>query len=214
MRKLKLFEEFTEEQMKFFINNDLTYIKKNDTIFAKKVGVIFDKIRNYDIEKFNISTTYVTIITPDNDFIKLLIELNEILPKDSKIDININFELSVNYHLYNEINLDFNLPDILMGLNIGYKIYKLMVKKNNYITSKYGLSKFAKHIWYKNLIDSDYYCFTSSKSHSGAILKDISNEKLFLILENIKTIIKDAIFDSKLEKKIIEFYGTIENYKK
>lgn len=145
----------------------------------------------------------------------MIIELNKTLSKDEQINTNITFDLSVNTSndMFNEINLDFVLPDALKGLNIGYKIYKLMVKEFDYITSRYGLSPFAKNIWYKFLVDADYFCFTS-KTHSGVIYKQISNDKIFKILETIKKINSEIIFDNRLKEKITELYGNIENYKK
>lgn len=210
-----LFEEFSEKQRQYLISNNLTYIRKN-LDFQEKNGDVYDKIKKYDFNNFNISESYTIILIPDDGFKKLLIELNNTLSDENKIDVKITFELSINYakNMYNEINIDFVLPDVLKGLNIGYKIYKLMVQKYDYITSKYGLSNFAKNLWYKFMVDSDYYCFTSNL-YSGIINKDLSDNRLHQILEDIRPINKVNIeYDDKLKEKIILLYGSIENYKK
>ena len=79
----------------------------------------------------------------------------------------------------------------------------MIINKFDYITSNYGLSIFAKNIWYKLICDNDYYTFTCN--HNGC-----SDEKLKEILLNIKNNIKlkykkdydELIFDETLKEKI------------
>ena len=133
-------------------------------------------------------------------------ELNE---SGYDLDINLNFELTVNTNRLNIIDLFFELPNILRGLNVGYKIYKLIIQKFDYLTSDYGVKPEARNIWYKLMVDKDYFCYTS-KICSGVINKNIKDERLKEILNEIKIKTKDIykiqfdelIFDNFLKEKI------------
>ena len=212
MSKLKMFEEFSEEERQKMMDDDLTYISKTGN-YSSKSGIIFDKIKNYNFQNFKIVNSYETIIIPDIGFRKLLSELNNELNEKIDIDIEFNFNINQMEGFYNEINYFFVLPDILRGLNIGYKLYKLVINHFNYITSRKYLTNLSKNIWYKLMIDADFYCFTSNDI-SGVIYKNISDNMILEILEKIKDINKyNIIYDSKLTSKINKFYGTIDNYK-
>lgn len=205
---IKLFEQFTIEQRQHMIVGELTYIKKNIMFEPNMMNDIRNKIKNYDINNFKCRIeTYEVVVYPDDGFKNLLVELNKTL--ENKIDIIRFFDLSVDQYRLNTINIDFNLPEILRGLNIGYKIYKMMTDKLNYITSEYGSSPEARNIWYKLIVDENYYAFTS-KITSGVIKKDILEEKLKEILIKIKNDVykiygekfENIIFDDELKTKI------------
>ena len=153
---IKLFEEFTNEERQKLINTYKTYLKQNkiDIKNVLECDEILNKIKNYNFEKLNIKFDgFEIIITSDNEFKELLNNLNNLVK--NKVDINFNFSLSIDKDRLNSINLDSFLPIILRGLNIGYKIYKLMIE------------------------------FTS-KICSGVIKKEIDNNKLVEILNQIK----------------------------
>lgn len=208
---MKTFENFTIDQREKLIRNDLTYIRKNTTINTyNELNSITRKIKDYDFSGFRCFVmSYEVLVYVDDEFRKLIKELNEIY--NTKIIIN-RFDLFVNTELLNVIDLEFSLPSILRGLNIGYKIYKLMVNEFEYITSDHRIKLLASNIWYKLMIDEDYYSFTS-KICSGVINKNISDIKLKEILIKIKNNVyiiykinfENLIFDDELTEKLIEW---------
>lgn len=223
--KIKLFEEFKDEERQQLIDDGLTYIEKNPEIYTPKMGEIYYKIKNYDISGFKLyDKPSNNFILPDEEFKKLLIELNEILPDEDKITIfetgkkpGIKFDFFIDSSLHNEINLyDFFIPEPLIGLKLGYNLYKLIVKKFKYITSTNRLSPYAKNVWYKLICDPDFYAFTSN-TNSGVIDKSLDDVELKNILEKeIKKInnFQSFIFDNEIKEKIIQLYGSINNYQK
>ena len=205
---IKLFEEFSEEERQKLIITHKTYLKKNKVNNIIEYSDILIKIKNYDFTKLHTKFNgFEVIITSDEEFKKLLSELNELI-KD-KVDINFNFSLTIDKDRLNSINLDSYLPMVLRGLNIGYKIYKLMINNFDFITSDYGVSSFSNNIWYKLICDSDYYAFTSNIC-SGVIKKDLTDDRLKIILDNIKNNVykiyqiefENLELDSKLKDKI------------
>ena len=210
-----IYEEFSEEEKNILIKNNKTYIRKFSDFENKNLmNDLKLKIKNYNFEKFEITFDGFQVnIIVDNNFKILLNELNN--------KLNINFELSIDKSRLNTINLDFILPLELRGLDIGYKIYKLMVKKFDFITSDYGSSVFAKNVWYKLISNKDYYAFTSgtileiTRGCSGVINKNITDIKLKEILDILKLNIykiyninfEDIEFDKYLLEKIKSLYG-------
>jgi len=94
-------------------------------------------------------------------------------------------------------------------MGLGYKLYKLVIKKFDYITTNRYSTILAYNVWYKLMIDKELYCYTSN-FHSGVIYKKISNEKLKTFLDNIRNM--ELIFDDELKQKIIELYGSLDIY--
>lgn len=211
MKHIRLFDNFTKGQRLLLSNNRSTYLDLYKIDKDDKTHFILLKIKGYDFHKFDFHINpYDIVITPDRDFILLLSELNDEF--NSNIDINLKFDLSIDIERLNCIDLYFSLPDILRGLDIGYKIYKLMIEKFNYITSDYGITKFPKNIWYKLMVDGDVHFYTS-KICSGVICKNIKEHELKNILHNIKEKVyssyneyfNNLIFDNYLKDKILEW---------
>ena len=207
MKIIKCYEEFSEEERNFLINNKLTYVDKSLIFSNKETNSILQKIKEYDISNFTFDIkTYEMIIIPDDNFRKILSELNS---NGFNINNDMTFDFSINENKLNIIDLFFDLPLILRGLNFGYKIYKFIINKFEYITSDYGTTNEARNIWYKLMIDSDYYCFTS-KICSGVICKNLSDDRIKNILAEIKNKINfvykeqydNLIFDEKIKEKM------------
>ena len=85
-----------------------------------------------------------------------------------------------------------------------------MINRFDYLTSDFGIKPEARNIWYKLMIDDNYYFYTSEKC-SGVINKKISDDRLKEIINNIKLNIENIyyikynnlIFDDKLKEKLI-----------
>ena len=200
------------------IEDDKTYIDKKEfiknmnlnIIDIEKYNIISDRIRKYDISNFNISFTYCLIIKPDNGFIDLIKELNEVLT--NKIQLDLEFEFSIFLGLINRIDFKGGIPNELRNMRLGYKLYKMIINKYKYITSKIGASDDAKKIWYYLMQDSDLLCFTSN-SISGVILKYCNDDEIKEFLDKLKGY-NDLEFDDELKEKIMEIYNDLDYYKK
>lgn len=205
--KILLFEEFSDKERQKLIDNKDTYISKNEIVNKNIFDMaIKNVIMSYDFNKFKIDIkTYEINICPDPNFINLIKKLNPLIEND------ICFSLSIDKERLNIIDLFFDLDKSIRGLNIGYKIYKLLIDKYNYITSDYGLKPEARNIWYKLMIDDDYYSFTS-KICSGVIKKNLNDVEILKILNKIKDEClkiygidySELIFDNKIKEKLYE----------
>ena len=60
------------------------------------------------------------------------------------------------------------------------------------------------------MMDPDLYCYTS-KTDSGVIIKSLPDDKIKEFLDKIKD--KELIFDDELIEKVVQLYGSFENYK-
>jgi hypothetical protein len=214
---IKLYENFHKDYFDKLIKDDKTYIDKKEfenninsnIIDIEKYNIISNKIRKYDVRNFNVSFTFCLIIKPDNSFIDLIKELNEVLI--DKIDLNMEFEFSIFIGLINRIDFKDGIPKDLRNMRLGYKLYKMIIDKYKYITSKIGVSDDAKKIWYYLMQDSDLLCFTSNNI-SGVILKSCSDLEIKEFLDKLKGY-KDLEFDDELKQKIIKFYNDLDYYK-
>jgi len=218
---VKTFESFSNDILGNCQNKNQTYIKMKFKNFLSeidnvKLDSILKRIKEYDVvNNFTIKETYQIEIVPDDGFIVLIRQLNEFI--DDKIPLDIKFEVSLvnmpnllNHLLsrHNLIEFKNGIPKSLRNLGVGYKIYKIMINKFDYITSNKDASEDAINIWYFLMLDTDLYCYTSN-TESGVILKKSNKIKEFL--EKIRG--KDLIFDDQFQEKIIEIYGSVENYK-
>lgn len=212
LKFIKLYETFHKDYFDKLIEDDKTYIDKKEyeksinlnIIDIEKYNIILDKIRKYDISNFNISFTYVLIIKPDTGFIELIKELNDVLI--DKISLEMEFEFSIFIELINRIDFKIGIPKELRNMRLGYKLYKMIINKYKYITSKIGASDDAKKIWYYLMQDSDLLCFTSNNI-SGVILKSCSDIEIKEFLDKLKGY-NGLEFDDELKNKIVEL-----NYK-
>jgi hypothetical protein len=211
---MEIFESFHEEEIRELIKLNKTYVVKkfkdivSDTTEYSEVIL---KIKNYDVHKFKYVDSYCILIYPDENFIELLKIYNENI--EDEIDLNLNFEISINKNKLNLIDFQEGIPKQLRNFGLGYKLYKLVIEKNEFITSNRYCFIEAKNIWYNLMKDVDLYCFTSNFI-SGVIYKKLNNTKIKIILDNIKIQYKDdLIFDNELEQKITEIYGSVDIYK-
>lgn len=95
---------------------------------------------------------------------------NNILP-----DINIEKEN------FNRIHIIEGLPEGLKGIDLGYKIYKALLKKFNYLSSdSRDVSYSAKGVWNKLRKDTDYYTFLKDKK---VLCVEINYKEIFKLLE-------------------------------
>ena len=140
-------------------------------------------------------------------FKKLIIELNSAI--EQKIPTNIDFYFTISKSSLNLIDFTEGIPFLLRGSGLGYKLYKLIIRRFDYITTNKYSTFLAYNIWYKMMTDDELYFYTSNFS-SGVISKQITNEKLKTILNQIRNM--GLIFDTELTEKIIELYGSMDTH--
>lgn len=213
---IKTFEAFQADQLKSLILDFQTYLiqkkREKTNVYEdnfEKYNVIKQKIIEYDVNKFIYDPhSYGIYISPDNNFIELIKELNQVIIH--KITLPIEFDFSVDETRLNLIDFEKGIPESLRGFRIGYKLYKLIVTKFGFITSNKYTTLDAYNIWYYLMLDTDLYCFTSNLE-SGVIYNKLDNTQIKKILDQLNG--KDLIFDDELIQKIIEIYGNVESFK-
>ncbi len=211
---MKKFEQFTNDELSELEKLKLGYTKIIDKDKPLKdepnIKDLLLDLEEYDISNFlfNIKP-YDISIKFDDGFKKILTDIN--IHLEDKIDIETTLHISVTKQLNNLIDFEYGIPKKLRGLGIGYKIYKFIIQKYEYITSDKNASLSAIRLWRFLLLDSDLLCYTSTE-YSGVALKTINDEKLKLMLNYIKN--RDIIqVDKFLEKRIEKIYGTLDTYK-
>ena len=139
MKRLKKFEEFTYQERDDMVKYKETYLCNIVDYEEEKYNVDIEKVRQkikkYNFDNFKIIKFPQPEVIPDNGYLQLINELYNLLT--IKINLNVKFTYSVVDFFANsiELNNEFDLPIILRGLYIGYKIYKLIVKDNKFLTS-------------------------------------------------------------------------------
>lgn len=217
-RLIKIFEGFNKDQMISMVSKDETYVRKKNKI-KKEIddyqtnvydNILFDII-NYNYSKFKyVQSPYGSInIYPDIEFMNLYRRLCDITNNSSLYNGSLDFYLELRKDGSNLIEFSEGIPEILRGSSVGYNLYKLVLISNKYLSSNKFASKDAYNLWYTLLSDRNLYAITS-KEKSSVIIKNITNDELKEILENIKS--NDLIFDDDLTNKIVEIYGSLENY--
>lgn len=173
---LKSFEAFTEVEYNFLLNNDKTYLKP---FFKNKRDVDLLNISKYDISNFKFKEISMDKwrIIPDSDFINLIY-------KEYDKNLFIDFSLSNLPYIndYNRIDFD-GIPVELRGYNLGYRLYKLIIKKFKFITSIAGVN--TTHIWVELIKDNDFYAGVNKK-YSIIIDKDVDDNKLLNIIKIVE----------------------------
>jgi len=101
----------------------------------------------------------------------------------------------------NQIDFSDGLPPYLRGLGVAYKLYKMTIEKNKYITSDRFSSLHAWNLWYNLLQDNDLYCFTSN-IRSGLISKKVSDEELKEIVNKLSVGVENIEYDDDLKEKL------------
>jgi hypothetical protein len=222
MKILKCFEEFTEEYAKKLEIEHKTYLKrldKNVIEYPEDYQNIITLIKFYDISNFTYNNKpYYFWIKPDQNFIDLIKQLNNYI--SVKISENITFDFTYDVYNLNRIEFKQGIPVLFKQLGLGYKLYLFVIEKIKFAISDRYASKEAIHVWRGLITNDKYYSFTSNKI-TGIILKNQSDIEIKRILDDIKNYnsnvidfeFKDLIFDDKLEEKITEIYGNVDNYK-
>lgn len=178
-------EGFKREQIDNLKNRELIYVKNFNRFVSdvQSYSNILSLLKSHNFNEFKVEDKiYCIEVTPDINFLKLISNLNEHL--DSKINLD-KIILFISKENENLIDIETHLPDILKGSSIGYKLYKLLINKFDYISSNKHASPDALNLWYNLLMDDDLYCITSSY-FSYAIDKKISDDKLKEIIDNVK----------------------------
>ena len=207
MRYLKYFEGFTNDELNNIINSKKTSVFKINRNIENKNNKLSDDLINYDIHNFKSKFEHGNyLIYPDNNFIDLYRDYC----KDNSLEFNDDVKFSIDilpeYPLggYNYIDVYNLLPPNLKGLSIGYKLYKFILNRIDFImTDKDNLPE-AKNLWYNLLQDKDVYSGTN-QYYNIIIKKDIDDNKLKSIINKIKDF--NLIYDNELNSKIKELYG-------
>jgi hypothetical protein len=165
------------------------------------------EIINYDISNFEVEVQYNNYkIYPDLNFIKLYKKYCTENSIDSEDDLQFIIEILPEYPLggYNFIDVYNLLPLSLKGLSLGYKLYKLILRKVDFIMTDKNSSNESINLWHSILKDDEVYSGTNNK-FSIIIKKDIDDVKLKSILDKIGKF--TLIYDDDLNTKINEIYG-------
>ena len=195
-RIVESFESFMKDNLEYLMMYKKTYIKKSERE-NRDSNIIIDEVKNYDVSKFRmVNKTYGIFIYPDEYFIELCRKL------DDSVSDDLFFYITVSTINNNQIDFTEGIPDIIRGLSIGYKLYKLVINKFGWVTSDRYSSQHAYNLWYNLLQDIDLYCFTSNMM-SGLISKIISDDDLKSVIDRFKDI-KDIEFDDELMNKLKE----------
>jgi hypothetical protein len=208
MNFIKTFESFHLKEIQKVIDNKETYLyKKIRPLYISddsEYDALMTSIRNYDINNFSYEQkTYGIFIEVDKNFDTLYQKLCNITKTEYK-HLIFNISLTTNRNL---IDFENGVPELLQGTSIAYKIYKMIIKNNDFISSNKYSSNAAYNLWYNLVMDSSLYAATS-KTTSFLIYKNIDDDKLKNILNIFKN--DNLIYDQELKEKIIEIYGTLD----
>lgn len=206
MKYLKYFEGFTKEQVDELVLKDKTYVRKNIRKYNNKELKYSKDIINYDISKFKVEVRYNNYkIYPDDGFIEIYKKYCIENYIDFESDIQFTIEILPEYPLggYNFIDVYNLLPSSLKGLSLGYKLYKIILMKIDFIMTNKESTLESINLWYNLLQDKNVYSGTN-QNYNILIKKDIDNFKLKSILDKVKKF--DLIYDDDLNTKIKELY--------
>lgn len=222
MNIIKYFEAFTKNSLEELEKTERTYLEQRLHHNVRRTSdfrEISNSLKHYDISNFNYNDKpYDFCIIPDKKFIDLINNINEFL--ETKISTDLQFDFSYDINNLNLIDFKKGIPDLLRGFGFGYKLYLFVIEKVKFLTTNKYSSKDAINVWH-NLVSNDkLYAFTSNDI-TGVIFKNQSNINIKNILDDIikynSNILKfkfdELIFDSELEEKIIELYGSLDVYK-
>jgi hypothetical protein len=181
-RILKTFEGFNKERLGKMILLNKTYIRKKSRFEiddTQGYSDIISDLKNYDISKFKYDQkSYGIFIYPDEGYINLYRKLLKFT--DEVEDTNLHFYITVLNTNNNQIDFDNGIPSILMGTSLAYKLYKLVITNNKFISSNIFSTKEDYNLWYNLLQDEDLYGIRSNtisvlidKKCSDNELKDI-----------------------------------------
>lgn len=192
---VKTFEGFTKDNLDYLVAYKKTYVRQQ----FRDRGIDFNKtqkiVKEYDISNFTFDDKgYGIFVYPDKKFVELLKQL------DPRVDDNMRFYLTLTGDM-NQIDFSDGLPPYLRGLGVAYKLYKMTIEKNKYITSDRFSSLHTWNLWYNLLQDEDLYCFTSN-IRSGLISKKVSDEELKEIVNKLSVGVENIEYDDDLKEKL------------
>lgn len=197
---LKTFESFNKEQALKMSETGDTYLKRFPKIYDYnniRYNDLVSELKSYEFNDFFYKQTpYGIFITPDLRYINLYKELCSL--SDQIFNPDINFYITLT-GIQNLIDFDQGIPIILKGTSLGYKLYKLIIDKNQFISSNRYSSYEAYNLWYNLIQDDDLYAITS-KQISVLIKKDISDIDLNKILGLFN--LDELILDDELIERI------------
>jgi hypothetical protein len=192
---VKTFEGFTKDNLDYLVTYKKTYVRQQFRDRGIDLNKIQKIVKEYDISNFRFDDKgYGIFIYPDTNFIELLKQL------DPRVDDNMRFYLTLTGDM-NQIDFSDGLPPYLRGLGVAYKLYKMTIEKNKYITSDRFSSLHAWNLWYNLLQDENLYCFTSN-IRSGLISKKVSDEELKEIINKLSVGVENIEYDDDLKEKL------------
>jgi len=192
---VKTFEGFTKDNLDYLVTYKKTYVRQQFRDRGIDLNKIQKIVKEYDISNFRLDDKgYGIFIYPDTNFIELLKQL------DPRVDDNMRFYLTLTGDM-NQIDFSDGLPPYLRGLGVAYKLYKMTIEKNKYITSDRFSSLHAWNLWYNLLQDNDLYCFTSN-IRSGLISKKVNEEELKEIINKLSVGVENIEYDDDLKEKL------------
>jgi len=186
-----LFDEFVEKMYESVISEDDLnryngyYDSMNDISTHKEIRKEFNDLKtllkktNYEyIETSKLKRSddewwcrvfsYGKEIDYKLNMLKNLIEniKDEDLQEEFKDMFNMFFvDIRIDKNNFNQIHIPVGIPTELRGVGVGYKIYKSILKKLNYISSDSNgvVTFYAKNVWNKLRQDKEIYTFLLDK---------------------------------------------------
>lgn len=195
MRKLIIesFEGFTKDNLDYLVANKKTYIRKDFRDIP--INKIQNLIKNYDISLFKYEDKgYGIFIYPDKKFIELIKNL------DNSVDDSMFFYITITGDL-NYVDFAEGVPPYLRGLSIAYKLYKMIIDRNSFISSDRYSTLSAWNLWYNLLQDEDLYAVTSNL-RSCLISKSVNDEKLNDIIKLVSNGVDEIEYSDDLKEKL------------
>lgn len=170
-RLLGTFEGFTKDNLDYLVKNKKTYVRKHYREGGVPIKDIQRRIKDYDITLFRFEVkSYGTFIYPDVEFIRLIKEL------DGTVDDSMFFYITVSGDM-NYVDFSEGVPPYLRGLSVSYKIYRRLIRMNDFICSDRYSTLSAWNLWYNLLQDEELYALTSPV-RSCLIDKKVSDERI------------------------------------
>lgn len=208
-----------------FIRN-INDIKNNANILKDNIFKLNEILTNNDFvlskEDENDNKIYYTIIYPPDAY-HIFIYFRDILVRSEIIDsslhskyfniiypdgekINLDTEIEIEKNNLNRIHVPLGLPKICRGVGLGKKIYKLLIKELNYIsTNKLDRNLDSIFVWDSLRKDKNIYSFIKKEQ----MLCIDSNYDFDKILNILLDYFKNEIEDSK--KNITNNYYIIDS---
>lgn len=196
-RLLETFEGFTKDNLDYLVKNKKTYVRKHYREGGVPIKDIQRRIKDYDISLFRFDVkSYGTFIYPDQEFIRLIKEL------DGTVDDSMFFYITVSGDM-NYVDFSEGVPPYLRGLSVSYKIYRRLIRMNDFICSDRYSTLSAWNLWYNLLQDEELYALTSPV-RSCLIDKKVSDERLREIIGVVTSGVEAFEVSDDLKERLSE----------